>query len=545
MTHRVLLITAILIGLLLKIPSPEAYLIDPDHGQQLAGAQQITAGEHPFVDFRSAYGPLSFYPSAAAQIISSNRISAELAVDVLGYLLAYLCFFAAVRRLTDRRSVAYASLVVAVVLAPPMYKYYIAMGPLLVLVACYRYIERPEVFRLALLAASVAITGLFRPDYGAYTALTACAAIYLAQPAGRHWRAMSLWALLVFACAMPWLVFVTARGGLAEYLYSSMWGSLAQAQSLTLPLPWPGWHRLVSLSNAKFASFAYFWVLPAVCAALVWRARGPQLGCDWRMVIVAVILAQLTLVQSIHRSDHRHLVEAIPASLVLVVWFTEWATRAVRGASRHARLAGAAGIAATGMAVLAVSAAALRLHDVVVASPMNVAGWLIEYSGSRSALVNRVRHRDPENWQAETIEYIRRCTAPDERVLALPYFTSYYHLSERKFGGGHMYISPGFFNRDSDQRRLIEILESQQVPLIVDMPGLGIDGRSERRVESMAPIVAEYFRKEYLSAGRIGAARVRIHRNRLPEGTMDIRARPPCPVPAAISPNDGTHRGQD
>jgi hypothetical protein len=263
------------------------------------------------------------------------------------------------------------------------------------------------------------------------------------------------------------------------------------------------------------------------------------------MVTVAVILAQLTLVQSIHRSDHRHLIEAIPASLVLVVWFTEWATLGVRGASRHARLAGAAGIAATGMAVLAVSAAALRLHDVVVASPMNVPGWLVEYSGSRSALVIRVLQRNRENWEAQAIEYIRRCTAPDERVLALPYLTSYYHLSERRFGGGHMYISPGFFNRDADQRRLIEVLESQQVPLIIDMPGFGIDGRRERSVEHMAPIVDEYFRKEYVSAGRIGDARVRIHRNRLPEGAMVTSARPPCPAPAAISTNDDTDRGKD
>ncbi len=464
---------------------------------------------------------------------------------MLGYLLAYVCFFAAVRRMTDRRWVVYASLVVAVLLAPSMYKYYIAMGPLLVLVACYRYIERPGALRLALLAASVAIAGLFRPDYGVYTAVTACAAIYLAQPAGRRWRAMSLWALLVIACAMPWLAFVTARGGLAEYLYSSTWGSFVAAESLRLPLPRPDWDRLASLSNARFASLAYFWVLPAVCSAVVWRARGPRPSCDWRMVTVTVILAQLTLVQSIHRSDHRHLIEAIPASLVLVVWFTELATLWVLGASRHARLAGAAGIAATGMAVLAVSAAALKLRDVEVASPMNVPGWLIEYSGSRSALVNRVWHRNPENWQAETIEYIRRCTAPDERVLALPLLTSYYHLSERRFAGGHMYISPGFFNRDADQRRVIEMLKSQQVPLIVDLPDLEIDGRSERRVERMAPIVAEHFRKEYVTAGRIGKVRVRIHRDRLPEGTTDTRARPPCPVPAAISPNDDTHKGKD
>ncbi|MEO7134419.1 MAG: hypothetical protein ABI024_09370, partial [Vicinamibacterales bacterium] len=490
MKHQAFLIAAILIGLLLGIPSPESHVIDPDHGQQLAGAQQIAAGEHPFIDFRSTYGPLSYYPSAVAQILSSDRIAAELALGILGYLAAYLCLFAAVQCLTGRPWIAYVCTAVAVLLAPSTYKYYIAAGPLVVLLASHRYLEKPGKIRLALLALSVAATGLFRPDYGAYTALTACAAIWLSEPGGRRWQTLSVWAALVVMFASPWLLFLAAKGGLGEYLYSSTWESMVQARSLTLPLPQPDLLRLFSMSNARFVSLVYFWTLPVACAAIVWRTRrSAAIVGDWRMVIVTVILAQLTLLQSVHRSDHRHLVEAIPASLVLVAWLTAMATSAVRAGDRRVRLAGAAGLAATVIAMGAVSSAAIELHDVEVASPLSVLRWSVEYSGTRSALVEGVRRRDPENWQAAAIQYIRQCTAPDERVLALPLLTSYYHLAGRRFAGGHMYISPGFFNDEADQRRFIAILKSQRVPVIIDIPGQRIDGRDDRRIRRMAPIV--------------------------------------------------------
>ena len=59
----VVVIVASVWWLLGKLPEPTVFLMDPDRGCQTAGAQQVESGEHPYVDWRATYGPLTFYAS--------------------------------------------------------------------------------------------------------------------------------------------------------------------------------------------------------------------------------------------------------------------------------------------------------------------------------------------------------------------------------------------------------------------------------------------------------------------------------------------------
>jgi len=217
------------LGTIVRTPIPEVVLVDADAGHQLAGAQQIQFGEHPFVDFRSTYGPLTFYASYAAQSIGGGTIAAELLLCALGYSAAFLLIFLTARQMSGN-TIALIITALAVVQLPRFYKYYIYLGPALVLFCTSLYIRQPRATRLALLAIAVTITGLYRPDEGAYAFCAALIAVLIVE---KSWvRALIVLPGLILAAASPWLIFLIARGALGKYIADS---TLARP---IMPLVW-------------------------------------------------------------------------------------------------------------------------------------------------------------------------------------------------------------------------------------------------------------------------------------------------------------------
>src|SRR5690242_20523994 len=78
---------------MLRWPSPITMLNDNDWAHQLGGARQILHGEHPFLDWHTDYGPLRYYPSAAAQVLLGERTLSELLLVTAGYAAAYTLLF--------------------------------------------------------------------------------------------------------------------------------------------------------------------------------------------------------------------------------------------------------------------------------------------------------------------------------------------------------------------------------------------------------------------------------------------------------------------
>src|SRR2546430_15937301 len=76
-----------------RTPSPLSALADADGGQQLAGGQQIAFGEHPFVGFRSNYGPLTFFGTFVDQWVTGWRLGGELLWWTIAYAAADTLLF--------------------------------------------------------------------------------------------------------------------------------------------------------------------------------------------------------------------------------------------------------------------------------------------------------------------------------------------------------------------------------------------------------------------------------------------------------------------
>src|SRR4051812_30326317 len=115
-----------LIIVFFRTPWPGTMIGDSDAGHQLAGAQQIGFGEHPFADFRSTYGPLTFYVSFVAQWLSGYRLAGELLICTLAFAIVYTLLFAMLRWMTGGgRVIPIVVIVLAIIQLPRFYKYYI------------------------------------------------------------------------------------------------------------------------------------------------------------------------------------------------------------------------------------------------------------------------------------------------------------------------------------------------------------------------------------------------------------------------------------
>ena len=151
--RRKLVATAVFLlafaAVVMRTPKPDYVLSDPDAGIQFAGAGQIEFGEHPFIDFRSTYGPLTFYASFVAQRIGGGTIAAELLLCALAYSVAFLLLFFCAREMGGTL-IGLICTALALAILPRFYKYYIFLGAALVMASLLGYIRRPGRGRLAL-----------------------------------------------------------------------------------------------------------------------------------------------------------------------------------------------------------------------------------------------------------------------------------------------------------------------------------------------------------------------------------------------------------
>jgi hypothetical protein len=497
-----------LVVLLLRIPAPLSFALDADQGQQLAGARQLLHGEHPFIDFRSTYGPLTYYASAVAQIVSGGRPLGEVTLALSAYTITYTLLFSLMLRASGRSVVAAFWLGIALLTSPRFYKYYIVAGPVLVLWTGWRYREEPSRLRLWLTAGAVTATALYRLDFGVYAGLTAA---FLVAVDPMRWtergRRLVVFAVACLAWASPWLLWAWTRGGLGNYLVDSLRG-IEHARGMALPFPRPAADDPWSLANGVWVAFVACFMLPIV-TVLVACLRRPW--SDTRADVVgAALLGQGTLLQASHRSDLPHLLQAIPVLYVSCAWLTGEALEVLRRGGLMARVC--ASVATFGLVGLAavLAAAAHANGSWPQWTPRQAVSHIVTYANSRPVFLDVLEREYPNEPALHAIRYLRDCTRAEQRILALPLLTSYYYLSDRAFGGEKMYLAPGFFNAPADEARMIEVMRRQDVAAVVDQPDLVLDGDARRRMAVYAPAVSRFLDGHYVETDRFGPLRVRL-----------------------------------
>ncbi len=372
------------------------------------------------------------------------------------------------------------------------------------------------------------MTGLYRSDFGVYTFLVGACGIVLAgeRKLEMDLRRLGAFAVATLAFASPWLLFLLLRGQLGAFFYESSVGALANARGMALPIPMPEFSgSLTGPANLKAYSFWLWYSVPVVAAAIL-GVRWHRLNPTYRLKsLVTILLSVFCLVQSTHRSDFGHLLQALSCSFVTMGFVLNEAVDMLRSGWRVR--AGAAAL--IGLCIVTLWASVSADHQ----KQLKRSDWSISlehltrfYWASPSVFMQKTEEVYGEQEYISLAKVIKRHTAADERVFAVPFMTSLYVLSERAFAGRQMLVAPGYFSTTDDQRLLVEALQKQGHPVIVEQEAAGFDERPERDARAFAATLFEYVEDHYQ----------RLEDGAIPSGYwVWVRKPSPCSESFAIS----------
>ena len=92
------------------------------------------------------------------------------------------------------------------------------------------------------------------------------------------------------------------------------------------------------------------------------------------------------------------------------------------------------------------------------------------------------------------VEYLRRCTRPEDRVFAAWFVPELYFFTGRAFSGGMVETFGDHWSEPDHQRRIVEKMKTESVPIVLVREG----DESFRRGY---PVVAEYLSARYQAVG--------------------------------------------
>jgi hypothetical protein len=205
----------------------------------LARARQIQAGDVPFRDFNDPGWFLTDYLSAAAQGLGGYNLRSEALLTIGMLSLGTALTFLLARWASGSVAAALVAVVLQVIVEPRHYNY-----PKIVLYAtglwlAWAYADRPVRFRLVALAALVPIAFLFRHDHVVYLgALVLLTVALVHRTSTRHAvRAAATVGGVVAAGVVPFLIFLSLSGGVAEYFRSAVVYVTRDAERTSFSLP--------------------------------------------------------------------------------------------------------------------------------------------------------------------------------------------------------------------------------------------------------------------------------------------------------------------
>jgi hypothetical protein len=528
---RRLLALAIALGVVgfswvLRYNEPEgsyAGLLD-DHYFYVVRGWQMLWGELPDRDFVDIGAPLTFALSAAAQLAIGRGAWAEilLAVTMLS-IAAGLSYYAA-ERASGSIVAAGAATLFQIALFPRFYNYPKLITYALAIPATWAVLDRPTNGRRFALAAITVFSLLLRHDHGVFVGVLVVGTILFSTRTLREKiREVLLYAALVFALTVPYLVYLAVNGGIVTHFVVANAWSMRDRSRAPLKLPgfempaaesWAAAPWAIAQANPTAWVFYLLVVLPLVVFALLWWSRDAWRP-DWpdaRAKIAGVaVLAVILNVGFLRGALNARLADVMAPHTVLVAWMlAAAASLLIRGrtaaAAGNRRVSWPArlGVPVAVFGVMAVTAVAIApgLRDALRDSHIGFDPGAIV--GRAQEITARFRETWPlERWTSPESRgpiklafYLEACTEPADRVFVSQYFPQVPALSRRAFAGGHPDLRPGFFATEADQELFLERIETESVPVLIVPPAAEYGGFS-----AAFPQVARYFAAHYDPAG--------------------------------------------
>ena len=416
--------------------------IENDHFITMARALQVLHGDLPVRDFEDPGQPLAY--------LISTVTAAVFGPSLLVNVLLCLAFFAATCALTyllafrSSGSVALslAGAALSIAIAPRLYNTTKVVVPVVAVWLGWRYADAPSPRRLAGLAFWSAVAFLLRHDYLAYVAIGNGVLLTLADLPARRPRALAAYVLLTAIFIAPWLLYVEHYEGIAEYFASAVRFVAAEG-------------RRTGAGSFTAGSYALL-AIPIVGVVASFRA-GARVN---RAQLASASMLLLAM-------DAVFLRDVLATRLPDVV-----APSVIIAAATAGHLLADRVVVRVGMIAIAgvVVGGTIDAARVAIARPasMNVVQRVGE-------VTTRLRRASPQIIPnpslSPLIDYVARCTQPQERVLVVGFGPEVPVLAHRPFAAGLPTWIPGYYEDAADVSRAVVRLQREELGAVILLDG--------------------------------------------------------------------------
>ncbi len=220
-----------------------------DDSYSIGIAQSFLRGDRPYLDFFDSGAPLAWWLSVLGQWLSGELVVGEIAVTVVVQALGLWLSYRLARRATGFVPLSLALVAVAAICTytTQLYGYPKAVVYPMALWGIWWFLDRPTLWRTAVLAVVTTIAFLFRHDHGLYVGLgvlTALLSGFITDGAKAVIRRGVVFGVVAVGVLLPLLVIIQTREGLQPYFRDRV--QLAQflgignrRSPLTLAALWP------------------------------------------------------------------------------------------------------------------------------------------------------------------------------------------------------------------------------------------------------------------------------------------------------------------
>ena len=451
---------------------------DGDHFIYYLGAKAVAHGERPLRDFTDAglmgaWPALSYELPALAQRLGGETLLSEAVFVVGAVALSLAVIFLTAAEVGGAMSAVIVT-ITTLFTATKLYGYTKVLVFAVAAALFLRYARQPTRSRAVQLAIWAAIAFLFRHDYLVY--LAPCIALLIVLSAQR-WRDAAD-RLLVCAATVAVLLAAPLYSiqryvGVSEYLESNR--ALVAQESNRTTFRWPRFS--VPDEGAFFADEgnAVAWLyytsvaIPLLAlVSLVGAPRAPGLDArQTRALIVSLAVLALLLDRFFLRNNLGARFGDLGAPVAVLA---AWLAARVRDSAPRARWSMRAAMAvALVPTLLALSTTGSVRHELDTTGLSDSAKKIGRRFVAVIAELGAVplRADAPAEAEPNAAEYLRVCTAPDDRVLVIADAPEILAFAGRAFAGGQPTFRPGFYRLERDQLLTLSRLRKESVPIVL------------------------------------------------------------------------------
>ena len=463
-----------------------------DHFGRISPARQIAIyGELPFRDYFDPGYFLSELATAAFIPLLGDNLLGEVVLTTASIATGTLLVFLLARRLTGSVVVSIASAVIALLLLPRAYDYDKVLFYPLGLMLCWRYVDRPVAARLWACAAGLVVAALFRYDNGVFLGAAMVVTVVVAHAGDWRLAVRRIGGLLIaIAClALPILVFIQFQLGLGDAIDQAItYGrrETARTQLAAQRLVFESFQDLPSPHNADVFLFHVVRLIPLAGAlALVLDLRSGRATRKNVAELAGLVTLCVCLNVFILRDPIGARLGGMAGPIAIL---TAWMAQRTWRASMAARFVVLVVLVVTLWCIPASADWRGRITTQMV-RPSGLGRGIATWAASPPPFDGI-----PNRAIVGLARYLRECTAPTDRLFATWFVPDLYFYAQRGFAGRIVALFGSHWSEERFQRRSVEALASQSVPIVVTRTG--DDGFGEDY-----PLIAGYLRDRYSLAG--------------------------------------------